>query len=206
MGGGGGAAGLGCQISDLPPSVIIADFDAVDGGVPVIPIGGTFVYPYPGGPTAFVANGAWHITASTFGMAFAQYWGVGIYFIGNPAGTDCIDATQYTGIQFDIAGTVAGTGCSTQYATSDSAHVSSLTDPKGAGDVTSYPPQAPLTVTATVQRIMMPFTGTGAPQGGNPAIGVDRSKLIGMQWQFTTAAGTVNSCLVDVTIDNVRFY
>ena len=35
---------------------------------------------------------------------------------------------------------------------------------------------------------MMPFTGTGAPSGGNPALAIDKAKLTGVQWQFTAAA------------------
>ena len=52
---------------------------------------------------------------------------------------------------------------------------------------------------------MMPFAGAGAPTGGSPAIPIDPARLTGVQWQFTTAAaGTSrNSCVVDITIDNV---
>ncbi len=52
----------------------------------------------------------------------------------------------------------------------------------------------------------MPFNGPGGPTGGNPAIPVDTTKLVGVQWQITTAAGLENSCNVDLTIDNVRFF
>ena len=61
-------------------------------------------------------------------------------------------------------------------------------------------------VSPTVTTVMMPFAGPGAPSGGSPAIAVDKSKLTGVQWQFTTAVGTENSCIVDITIDNVRFF
>src|SRR5262249_28188456 len=121
-------------------------------------------------------------------------------------GTDCIDGTPYTGIKFDISGTIGGTGCTAQYSTNDSAHSNHASDPKGAGDSTSYAPQAPLTSSATVATVMMPCGGTGAPTGGNPSVGVDKTKLTGVQWQFTVAAGTTNSCAVNITIDNVMFY
>jgi len=194
---------LGCQVSEIAPTdPFIADF-TVDG---VIPIGGMFVYPSPGGPLASTSSGALHVTLVSTGMVEAQYMGVGIYFNGNAEGTDCIDATTHSGVQFDISGSVGGTGCTSQYATTDSVHSSSEFDPKGAGDSTVYAPQAPLTVTATPTTVRMPFVGVSAPSGGNPAIGVDKARLTGVQWQFTTAAGTENSCLVDVTIDNVRFF
>jgi hypothetical protein len=211
-GGGGTSAAVGCQASDLPAGdPLIADFTATDGGAAVLPIGGTYVYPMPGGPVAAVANGAWHITATTAGMTSAQYWGAGIFFNGNAAGTDCVDATAHTGVQFDISGTVTGTMCSVQYATNDSAHADMTQgtppDPKAGGPAGSYAPQAQLTtISATSQTIMMPFAGTGAPSGGSPAIAVDKSKLTGIQWQFTTGPGTTSSCVVDITIDNVKFY
>ena len=134
--------------------------------------------------------------------------GVGIYFNGNPAGTDCVDGTAHTGIQFDITGTVAGTGCSMQYATNDSAHgdtVANPTDKKSSGPSGSYSPQAQLTLPAT-NPVQMPFTGAGAPTGGSPATGIDKQKLTGVQWQFTLLGATTNMCTVDVTIDNVKFY
>jgi hypothetical protein len=208
-GSGGSSSTSGCPMSDPPPSAIIADFATMDGGAPVLPFGETFFYAYPagsgGGPTATVVNGAWHITATTTGMASAQYWGVGISFDGNVAGTNCIDATPFNNVQFDISGTITGTGCSAQYALSDSAHLDNAVDAKGSGDATVYAPQAALTVTAAVQTVTMPFAGAGAPTGGSPAVAVDDAKLTRVQWQFTTAPGATSSCRVDVTIDNVKF-
>ena len=63
-----------------------------------------------------------------------------------------------------------------------------------------------VTVPATTTTIQVPYFGAGAPTGGSPAISVDPLRLVGVQWQFTTAAGTENSCTVDITIDNVRFF
>ena len=158
------------------------------------------------GPNATITNGALHITAMTMGMPDAQYWGAGIYFLGDPSGLACIDATAHTGVQFDISGTIDGAGCTAQYATNDSAHTNNAVDFKGSGDASAYAPQAMLVVAPTVTTVMMPFSGPGSPTGGNPAIAVDRSKLTGVQWQFTTAAGMDTSCMVDITIDNVRFF
>ena len=208
-GAGGSIGTLGCRVSDIAPGdPIIADFSTDVGGNVVLPIGGTFSYAAPSGsplPAATVTNGAWHVTLAALGMDAPQYLGVGIYFNGNPSGTDCIDATAHTGVQFDISGSIVGTGCSAQYATNDSAHTNAAVDPKGSGDSSSYAPQATLMVAATPTTVMMPFTGVGAPSGGSPAVAIDRAKLTGVQWQFTVAAGTSSSCSVDITIDNVRF-
>ncbi|HXU04624.1 MAG TPA: hypothetical protein VN903_26865 [Polyangia bacterium] len=212
FGGAGGRGGppLGCQFSDFPPGdPLIADFNGPDG-MPVIPIGGTFTYAAPSGsgsPELTFTNGALHFRATTMGMATAQYWGVGIFFNGNFLGTDCVDATIHTGVQFDISGTVAGTGCTAQYSTTDSAHTDNTNDPaKGSGPPGSYSPQLSLAITPATTTMQIPFTGTGAPTGGSPLVGIDKSRLTGVQWQFTTETGLDNSCEVDVTIDNVRFF
>jgi hypothetical protein len=205
-GGGGGGVALGCPASDPPPAPapIIADFGSTDGGSPVIPIGGTFTYGSPA-PTAAVESGAWHITLTAPGTASAQYLGVGIYFNGNSAGTDCIDGTPYTGIKFDVSASsmISGTGCTAQFSTNDSAHSNNATDPKGAGDSSSYAPQAAFTIPSGGGTVMIPFTG---PTGGSPATPLDKTKLTGVQWQFTVAAGTTNNCAVDITLDNISFY
>jgi len=210
-GGGGASTAAGCQASELAPgdtgaAYVIADFTAMDAGT--IPIGGFFTYASPTGavaPTAVQENGGWHITLTAPGMATdPQYIGVGIYFNGNAAGDECIDATAHTGVKFDISGTI--TGCTAQYSTNDSAHsAASASDKKAGGPAGSYAPQKTFTTTATVATMMMPFAGADAPAGGSPATAVDKSKLTGVQWQFTVAAGTA-VCMVDIVIDNVAFY
>jgi hypothetical protein len=213
-GSGGSTAAVGCQMSANPPSATIADFATLDGGTPVIPIGGVFTY--AGGaagavaPTASVANGAWHVTLNSTAMDMPQYVGVGIYFNGNSDGTDCVDATTYTGIQFDLTGTIGGTGCTAQYSTNDSEHSDSTklnadgtpVDKKASGPMNAYAPQAPLTVPTGSATVMMPFT---TPTGGSPATAIDKMKLTGVQWQFTVPM-TTGGCMVDITIDNVKFY
>ena len=214
-GGGGDSGGLkGCQMSELPRNPpVIADFTAVDGGAPVIAIGGTYAYASPPGavqPTATMENGGWHIKLDAPGMAMAQYIGVGIYFNGNAAGDECIDGTAYTGVKFDITGTIGGTGCSGQFSINDSEHSDSTANPsnpdkKAGGPAGSYAPQTALTI-GTTATVMMPFAGAGAPTGGSPATAVDKSKLTGIQWQFTVASGAANACMVDIVIDNIGFY
>jgi len=211
--GSGGAGGkampppLGCPFStSAPESPIIATFDNADG---TLPIGGTFTYAGPDNlsqPTATIANGALHVTATTVGRMEAQYWGAGIYFNGDASGTACIAAPESRGVQFDISGTVSGTGCTVQFSINDSAHMDSTIDPKGSGPAGSYSPQLSVTVPATTTTIPVPYFGPSAPTGGSPAISVDPLRLVGVQWQFTTAAGAENSCTVDITIDNVRFF
>jgi hypothetical protein len=203
---GAGGGLLGCSFSNIAPGdPIIADFDVENTGVPILPIGGTFTYGNPA-PTATASNGAWHITLEAAGTDTDLFLGAGIFFIASPTGLSCIDATPHTGVQFDISGSIDGAGCTAQYATNDSAHTDATFDPKGSGPPGSWSPQAPLLVAVTPTTVMVPFSGAGAPMGGSPAIGIDKARLTGVQWQFTVAAGVTNRCLVDVTIDNVRFF
>jgi hypothetical protein len=208
-GGAGGAAGmpaLGCPFGTIAPeNPIISDFTIPDGTT-VLPIGGLFTYTSPlsmDGPAATITGGALHVTAATIGRDVAQFWGAGIFFNGDASGTLCIDASKSRGVQFDISGTVEGLGCTLQYATTDSAHLDSTVDPKGSGPPGAFAPQAGLSVTPTPATVMMPFNGPG---GGSPPIPIDSARLTGVQWQLTTAAGTDNTCAVDLTIDNVRFF
>jgi hypothetical protein len=216
-GGNGGASGpaAGCTDSALPPppAPVIADFAVVDGGEPVLAIGGTYKFASPTGavtPTATVSGGAWHITLQAPGMVgAAQYVGVGLYFNGNTAGDACIDATQYTGVKFDLTGTIGGTGCSMQYSTNDSGHQDSTVpnaDKKASGPAMSYAPQVAVTVPTGSPTVMVPFT---SQMNGSPATGIVKDKLVGAQWQFTIAAATATAptnCDVMVVIDNVSFY
>jgi hypothetical protein len=210
-GGAGGAPPLGCLFSDpAPQDPIIADFDGADATM-MLPIGGIFTYTAPtavaGGPIATITNGGLHVTAQTKGTTTPQFWGAGIYFNGNPGGTECIDGSVHFGVQFDVSGALTGDGCTLQYSTNDSAHLENAIDPaKGSGPAGSYPPQAAFSPAATTTTIMMPFTGPAAPSGGSPAIAIDSAKLVGVQWQLTTPAVPGATCSLDLTIDNVRFF
>lgn len=204
---GGTTTAAGCQVSDpAPTNGIIADFD-VDGGLGIM--GGFSAY---GGtavpaPTYSTTGGNLMITLNGTADTAAQYVGVVIYFNPDTAGTHCLDASAFTGVQFDLMGSV--TGCTVQYSTNDSAHTAmSVDDAKAGGPAGSYSPQATLTaaqITSTSMTIMMPFTGAGAPSGGSPStVAFDPSKLEGVQWQFTVMPSM--TCDASLTIDNVKFY
>jgi hypothetical protein len=226
-GAGGGTGGadagavLGCAMSDPPPSMLIADFGgAADGGLSVM---GGIATPYGGAaaPTYTTNTGALVVKENAAATSAAQYVGLPIYFNGSSDGKDCLNASAYMGVQFDLSGTA--TGCMVQYSTNDSAHSDHTTDTvKGAGPAGAYSPQITLTaaqITTAVQTIKIPFTGTGAPSGGMPASAIDPSKLTGIQWQFTIPAGTAatgdggatdggaaGGCNATLTIDNISFY
>jgi hypothetical protein len=219
----GGAAGatLGCASSDAPASPEIASFAAGDGGVSSL--FGTFTYGDTPKPVfTQVTAGGVNVTDTVQTDSKAHYQGFGIYLNGNAAGTDCVNAStnNYTGIQFDLSGSLTGTGCSMVFSINDSEHAdpasSSPPDPKAGGPAGSYAPQLPITasqISSTVTTIKVPFTGTGSPafMGGSasPATPVDPTKLTGVQWQLAVPVasdGGAAECDWNITLANVKFY
>jgi len=217
---GSASATLGCQASDTPASAAIADFGGGDASIQIM--GGFFVYGDANPqPTYTVASNQLNITDDVQVTGKNHYQGVGIYFNGNTAGTDCINASAYTGIQFDISGSLTGTGCGLVFSINDSEHGDSSTlnaagtgpnDPKAAGPQGSYPPQLSIpssSLTSTAVTIKVPFTGAGAPAGGSPATPIDPTKIEGVQWQLATplaAAGGATECNLNINVANVQFY
>jgi len=221
-GSGGAVATVGCQISDAPPSATIADFTSNDaGGLEIM--GG--IVTYGGGVTPFAyttAAGNLHITDTVQTTGMPQYIGLVIYFNGSSDGLDCIDASAYTGIQFDISGSLTGPGCSLQYSANDSEHSDSVVrsptdatkpnDPKASGPMGAYSPQlqiASLMSSPVTTKVSFTDLTLGAGLPAPPPAGVDSKKIEGIQWQLTTpiaSDGGTAECLLDLTIDNVKFY
>ncbi|HVV53577.1 MAG TPA: hypothetical protein VHO06_28230 [Polyangia bacterium] len=173
-----------------------------------------FTFGFSPQPTYTISAGAVNVVDTIETGATSQYQGFGIYFSGNPAGTDCLDASRYSGISFTLSGSLMGAGCAMQFSINDSEHAPSSTsfDPKAAGPVGSYAPQLSLTnaeLTSTATTIMVPFAGTGAPVGGSPPTPIDPSKLISVQWWMSTPVtsnGEPTECVWNVNLSNVSFY
>jgi hypothetical protein len=225
-GGSGGqgvdAAVLGCAMSDVPPSPLIA-YSGADAGVLIM--GGLFRYGDTPAPLYTEADGAVNVTDTVQVGAANHYQGFGIYFNGDSTGHDCIDATSYTGIQFDISGSLTGALCTMQFSINDSEHADSTVlkvkddpamgpnDPKASGPMGSYAPQLQIMmsqITSSSTTIKVPFSGAGAPTGGSPPdTALDVKKIEGVQWQMTTPLlgdGSATECALDITLKNVKFY
>ena len=125
-GGSGGqgvdAAVLGCAMSDVPTSPLIA-YSEADASVQIM--GGIFRYGSTPAPLYADAGGSVNVTDTVQVDAANHYQGWGIYFNGDSTGHDCIDATSYTGIQFDISGSLTGALCTMQFSINDSEHADS---------------------------------------------------------------------------------
>jgi hypothetical protein len=191
-------AGLYCTPSitvAAPADGLIADFTETDAGINILG-GAPFAYP-PGSasaPAYTTTGGSLHVTVNAPATPEAQYLGV---IIGPEI--DCMDATAFTGVQFSISGVFAG--CSFQYASADDEHVGAA-----AGNYQPKREIASSELTTTPQTLKMPFSGQ---VGGNPAVPIDKSQLVGIFWEFDVApiiGTTPSSCVADITIDDVKFY
>jgi hypothetical protein len=209
--GNGGAAGatVGCAASDAPASADIATFSSADSGIS--PLFGTFTYGDTPKPLFTIGTGTVNVTDTVQISAKAHYQGFGIYFNGNLAGTDCLDGHTYTGVQFDLSGSLTGAGCTSQFSILDSEHadITLSTDPKSGGPAGSYAPQLQITsaqLTTTPTLIKVPYT---TPAGGSPLSAVDTTKLTGVQWQLSVPVasdGGATECVWNITLANVKFY
>jgi len=216
----GGAAGatLGCAMSDVPASAEIASFTAADAGTAAMY--GTFTYGSTPKPTYTISGGMVNVMNTVQIDASNHYQGFGIYMNGNATGTDCVNASAFTGVQFDLSGSLTGTGCAMVFSINDSEHAdpaaSTPADPKAGGPAGSYAPQLAIMasqITSTAMTIKVPFTGAGSPAfaGGaaSPATAVDPMKLTGVQWQMATpkaADGGSTECVWNINLANVKFY
>jgi hypothetical protein len=140
--------------------------------------------------------------------AAANYMGFGLYY----SSTLCLDASAFTGVEFDFSGSLGG--CLLGVGTGYSGDTSPKNDPARGGcqsvSGTCYGPAADVTAQAQAGAdagvsVKVPFS---AMTGGMPMSGADPRSLINIQWQFTAPLGTVDGggCSADFTVRNVRFY
>ncbi len=227
-GGSGGGASVnacgpaGTGTTTAPAADLITDFSnasAADGGTNITFGTGTtvqggvstFKNPASAAGTVAVSGGALTYTATvsmagTMGDAY-PYSGFVVY-INGPA---CVDASQYTGVQFSIKGD-AGT-CGLVFAFNDAEHGVAVTDPtlgdlRSTGPSGSYSPQKPLIVTSTATTVMVPFNDSTLANGSPPVSTnpVDAHNLTGVQWQLSNTPTSTASCTGSITVDDIKFY
>jgi hypothetical protein len=132
--------------------------------------------------------------------ASSAYAGVGLYF----SSASCLDVTAYTGVQFDLTGTVAG--CALTFGANDSEDLSTSDDAirGGCTNAICYGPSQLVAPTST-GTIQVPFA---AMTGGTPDSALDATTLVSIQWEVLGAATALDGsgCSAAFTVENVQFY
>ncbi len=208
----GGAGGKAC--GGPPPSSIdagicqqapcdgvIATFSSEDAGIAIM--GGVTTWGGILKPTYTIENGTLNIMETASQSSGPQYLGTTLYF------NYCLDASQYTGVEFTISGSVSA-ACHLIFGANDVAHDDKTSDPKGGCDAGSkcYAPNmmVPMAVSGTPATMQIPWiSGSSVPD-----LPLDPSHLVGVQWQFTVDptpdGGQPGTCTAELHITNVKFY
>ena len=142
-------------------------------------------------------------------MPSNDYMGFGLYY--NSA--SCLDASAYTGVQFDFSGTLGG--CAIQLGASFSGDASSQGNP-GRGTCagtssTCYGSSYDVTTAALAATPSSPTTikvPFNLLSGGMPISSLDPRTLLTVQWQLSSPAGAPDggACSASFTVENVKFY
>jgi hypothetical protein len=186
-----------------PTNTSISDFTP-DGGTSGVSSGGVYTYAATDltAPAVVTSTGSLVATIATGPVTTAgnNYAGFGISF------NACTDASTYSGVKFNISGTLS-TGCTIQFSATFSEDAApSSTAPVGRDSCTGscYPPSKIFALPATATDVTVNFADV---TGGAPLMVIDKARLTGIQWQLnvpaTTDAG--GGCTGSVTIDNVVF-
>lgn len=181
--------------SAAPADGVLADFAGKKGQVI------TFVP--PGAPattslTHVMDSGKHTVNVNAIPGAKPQFLTMTVLF------DDCIDATGFAGVQFNVSGSLSG--CALVYASVDPEH--QYRGPEGP-----YPPQTRIPVadlSSQSHTIKAPFRDPGIQ--GNPATPVDPSKIAFIQWLVIVPVGgsidgrDVPSCNGSVVVDDIKLY
>ncbi|MDB4983646.1 MAG: hypothetical protein JWM82_4398, partial [Myxococcales bacterium] len=123
-------------------------------------------------------------------------------YVGLPLSM-CTGAGAYTGVKFNIGGTLS-VGCTIQFSAVDAAH-STVANHGTCMAANCYPSSARFELPATPTDVTILFadqSGGGADPGVSP---LDPAHLLNLQWQVNPATGDAGGCAGTVTIDNVTF-
>ncbi len=143
------------------------------------------------------------VTSST------NYEGVGLYY--NSA--SCLDATAYTGVQFDFSGTLGG--CAIQLGASFSGDASPARQPRARhlrGDQLHLLRLLLRRDDRGARRNAVVAHHQGAVQRRSPAGCRSRrsirARILTVQWQLTSRAGATDggACSANFTVENVKFF
>lgn len=166
----------------------------------------TYAIVNPTVPTATLTADGNGIQIAAASLSSNDYEGVGVYY--NSA--SCLNATAYTGLKFDFAGTLGS--CLLKVGISFSGDVPPRDDPaRGACAVAAtscYGPVANVTDAALAATPAAPTVDVSFASmvGGSPTATADATKIISIQWQLITGAADGGACTANFSVDNVSFY
>ena len=190
--GGGGSSGGGSSGCAAATSASIDDFGSGTQAA------GT---PYLGAqtgltaPTVSTSSGAMVITLATGAPTMMYPYA----YVGLPLNA-CTSAAAYTGVKFNIGGTLSA-GCTIQFSAVDKEH-STMANNGTCTAANCYASAFVFPLPASPSDVTVKFadqTGGGADPG---AAVVDPSQLLNVQWQVNVPT---DGCTGTVTIDNVVF-
>lgn len=196
-----------------PATGTVADFSSADAlvsghgnAIPAKII--TYGIPKPVGPASHVyttEGGNLSIQINAPATSSPQMLGTVIQF------NSCIDAGQFTGVQFAVSGSFSG--CSLVYATGDVEHEDmTKSSTFASGPEGAYVPQHKIAagdLSSTPRTIKLPFASTDIQ--GNPPTPLDPAKLIFALWQFVVPIAADDGsatppCTASLTIRDLKFY
>ncbi len=123
-------------------------------------------------------------------------------YVGLPFAA-CTGAGAYTGVKFNIGGTLSE-GCTIQFSAVDQAH-STAANHGTCTIANCYPSSARFDLPATPTDVTVLFTDQTGGGADPSAAALDPAHLLNIQWQVNPATGTTGGCKGTVTIDNVTF-
>jgi hypothetical protein len=196
---GSGGSSAACAV---PTAALITDF-----GTGTYPVGTPYMGADTGltAPTVSTSSGALVITVATGApTTMYPYAYVGLPFNG------CADASSYTGVKFNISGTL-NTGCTIQFSVIDKEHSKVANNgtctTNGAG-TQCYASAKVFTLPSSPTDVTIAFTDqTGGASGDDTAAApVDPRGVLNVQWQLNVPTGDASAgCTGTVTIDNITF-
>ncbi len=214
-----GAMGIGGSGSTQPqtcyraaaPNTHISDFTVWDGGnwgYPNDLNGGATLY-QSDSPSAFQAdvdvNAAdpnLHLVANVLPTGYA---GFVMWFAA------CVDASRFSGIQFELGGTLGGATLSFQVQMNDDYPVDAR-NKKGAclggnwTEATCWNNRAEVTLDADAGDLTRFSYAWADLKDGHPISPIDPTQLIGLQWEATCSGSSDTICAVDLRLDTVEFF
>jgi len=116
----------------------------------------------------------------------------------------CTDAAAagFSGIQFDLWGSAGSAVFQVQTSEDhDKQYDDRATCPMQEGDTCAVPQASIATVTETPTTLSFAWANFA---GGSPVPTLSPNQILGLQWQFQ--CGEAEPCVVDVRLDNVKFY